>query len=169
MSPLDRGTGARSSPLLGLCALALPLVANGCAAGVFGDPSGYDSQACVEHALRQHPDPETSAQAVMVFGDACRHGDPGACSALGVAYEVGLTGVADRRAAAVHYHRACALGNVTGCRNLEALGARPRAEPSKLLVADCSSNPSACKSKDATTPEAAGSPSSTLAIATSPR
>lgn len=163
MSPLDRGTGSRSSPLFGLCAIALPLVATGCAAGVFGDPSGYDSQACVEHALRQHPDPETAAQAVTLFGDGCRHGDPGACSALGVAYEVGLTGVVDRRAAAVHYRHACALGNATGCRNLEALGARPRAEPAAILAADCSSNPAACTTDHASS--ATGSPSPAIAVA----
>lgn len=163
MSPFDRGTGSRPSPLLGLCALTVPLVTTGCAAGVFGDPSGYDSQACVEHALRQRPDPETAAQAVMLFGDACRHGDPGACSALGVAYEVGLTGVADRRVAAAHYRHACALGNATGCRNLQALVSRPQAEPAKILVADCASNPAACKSNDA--PSVTGAPSPAIAVA----
>ena len=110
-----------TAPLLRTLVVLSASGATSCALGVFGDPSGYDSQACVEHALRSHPDAETSADAAVLFRDACAHGDGGGCSALGVIHEVGLAGPKSSALAAVHYRRACELGNRQGCQNLEAL------------------------------------------------
>lgn len=94
----------------------------GCAHGIFADPSGYDAQGCAETSLRNGIDRDTALDAKALFGEACRFGDGGACSGLGVIYERGLADVRrDDVKAASYYRRACELGNARGCENLRAL------------------------------------------------
>lgn len=103
-------------------AAALSLLSSACTRGIFADPSGYDAQACAEHALRGEVDHDTALQATAVFREACESGDSGACSGLGIIYERGLGDVTrDRRKAASLYRRSCANGNTRGCDNLRAL------------------------------------------------
>lgn len=110
--------------LVGLTALALSVGSTGCARGLFLDPSGYDAQACAEHALRGDVDHETALQATVVFREACGYGDAGACSGLGIIYERGLGGVErDASKAASLYRRACDRGNGRACENLRDLEA----------------------------------------------
>ncbi|RLB46067.1 MAG: hypothetical protein DRI90_27755, partial [Deltaproteobacteria bacterium] len=59
----------------------------------------FDSQACVEAALRGNPDGETLADAFDHFNDGCATGDPAACSTLGVIYELGLAAPRNERLA----------------------------------------------------------------------
>lgn len=122
MNPHVRERQSRfvTTPLLALVGLGA-LSETGCAIGIFADPSGYDSQACVERSLRSRPDAETSRDAEALFRDACAHGDAGGCCALGVIHEVGLTGPKNPALAAAHYRRSCELGNRRGCQNLETL------------------------------------------------
>lgn len=111
-----------SAPGAVVVAVALSLLSSGCMRGIFADPSGYDAQACAEHALRGEVDHDTALQATAVFREACGYGDSGACSGLGIIYERGLGDVTrDRLKAASLYRRSCAQGNARGCDNLRAL------------------------------------------------
>src|SRR5258708_6382378 len=92
--------------------------AAGCATGIFGD---RDSQACAETSLRNHPSDRLSIDAVPVFVRECSANDGGACSAVGIAYELGIGRARDARSAWSFYGRACDLGNARGCVNLGAL------------------------------------------------
>jgi TPR repeat protein len=123
MNSHDSGPHSRfgTTPLLRALVAFGALCSTSCAMGIFADPSGFDSQACVERSLRAGTDAQTSTDAAALFRDACAHGDAGGCSALGVIHEVGLTGPKNAALAAAHYRRACELGNRQGCQNLETL------------------------------------------------
>jgi hypothetical protein len=114
--------------------------ATGCASGLFG---AYNSQGCAETSLRSHPGDPLSADAVPFFREQCAADDGGACSALGVARELGIGGAQDVRSAATLYERACFLGNARGCTNLGALLARgangkpDTAEAKRLFESSC--------------------------------
>ncbi len=118
-----------------LFAILLASTGTGCASGLFGDPTGYDSQGCVEGALRRHPRTAESQASVAMFRDACDHGDGGACSALGVAYEAGVGGPADPARAKIAFRQACDLTNARGCANLGALIARGSDDAHDLAAA----------------------------------
>lgn len=88
---------------------------------MFARDNGYDSQACVEEALRRAPDPSLIPAAATEFELGCRGNDAGACSALGVLYELGLGRAKSYAAAHSYYERACKDGNQRGCVNLGRL------------------------------------------------
>ncbi len=91
----------------------------GCVGATFGGSSpGYDEQGCVEQALRRNPDKGSLEGARVLFEQGCTSGDAGACSALGVLYELGRGVAADPRRAAKLYRMACNQGNGRGCTNL---------------------------------------------------
>jgi TPR repeat protein len=81
----------------------------------------YDAQTCVEHALRNAPDPEGVREATVAFADACNGGEAAACSALGVMYELGRGVAVDERRARQLYGIACDAHNARACANLAAL------------------------------------------------
>lgn len=97
---------------------------------MFDNSLGYDSQGCVEDALRRRPHREMLVQARAEFELSCRASDPAACSALGVMAELGLAGDADPKLARSLYRRACEGGNQRGCVN-----------SGRLTVATSSSTP----------------------------
>lgn len=100
-------------------AIFLQLFAAGCVKSPPPSPAaGSHEQACVEHALRGDPDLRAVAMARIVFERACDEQHAGACSALGVIYEIGLGVAADPARASALYERACRYGNVRGCTNL---------------------------------------------------
>jgi hypothetical protein len=88
---------------------------------MFDRANGYDSQACVEEALRRQPDPSLLESAGAEFELGCRASDAAACSALGVLDELGLGRPRSQAAAHSHYDRACKAGNQRGCVNLGRL------------------------------------------------
>jgi TPR repeat protein len=104
-----------------LAALAALLALGGCG----GAP--YDSQACVENALRRNPDPALLPDAAEQISAWCQTGDAASCSTLGVMYELGLGVRADRARAARLYRHACSDGNARACDNLGGLA--PPATP----------------------------------------
>jgi TPR repeat protein len=115
----------RSSALAAKVALvATALGAAGCGAGMFVDPTGHDSQACVEHSLRGNPHFGPAKEAFAVFEQNCFMDDAGACSALGVSYEVGVVGAPQPKKALSAFERACVLGNARGCVNFGAMLAK---------------------------------------------
>lgn len=92
-------------------------------------PGNFASQACVEVSLRRSgarltasapdgADRDTLPDALAQFSRACAAGEPSACSALGVMYEVGAATRANPVRASHLYQRACEAGNVGGCMNL---------------------------------------------------
>lgn len=93
----------------------------GCGGGLFATTNGYDAQSCSESALRRGDAAGVGREAFELFESSCLTGDAGACSALGVAYEVGVGVPRDLRAAATAFERACALENPRGCANLALL------------------------------------------------
>lgn len=93
----------------------------GCGGGVFATLNGYDAQSCSESALRKGEAAGIGREAFQLFESSCLAGDAGGCSALGVAYEVGVGVPRDLRASATAYERACALENPRGCANLALL------------------------------------------------
>jgi hypothetical protein len=97
----------------------------GCASSLF-DPAtpGYDTQGCVEDALRRSDDVELVRAASAEFERACRDDDGAACSALGVIIENGALTKPDTKAARGLYARACTLDNLRGCVNLGRLDER---------------------------------------------
>lgn len=82
---------------------------------------GHDAQACVEEALRRSPSAEHIRRAAPELQLACRAGDAGGCSALGVLAELGLGRSPSRTVARGLYARACEGGNARGCVNLGKL------------------------------------------------
>lgn len=106
------------------------VVLGGCAHASFGGSmSGYDQQACIENALRHHPDASSIDSARRRFSESCRGGEASSCSALGVMNELGLGAPADVRTAASLFRRACDAGNARGCVNLGGLLARGEGVP----------------------------------------
>ncbi len=99
---------------------ALTLTANGCAGIQVMEPitPSFDSQSCVEAALRHNPDRQSLPMAFDHFDGECSGGDPAACSTLGVMYELGLAAPHNERLAVSLYQRACTAGNEAGCVNL---------------------------------------------------
>jgi TPR repeat protein len=75
-------------------------------------------QACVECALREHPNPGTLPHAQTKFSRWCREGDARSCSVLGVMYENGSGVERDHAKAAQLYGRACRQGNARACVSL---------------------------------------------------
>ncbi len=95
------------------------------------------SQECVERALRNAPLEEVLPDARAHFERQCETTEPGACSTLGVMYELGLGGPRDGRRAVTLYEHACQRGNARGCLNLglallEGIGA-PR-DPERAVT-----------------------------------
>ncbi len=88
---------------------------------MFARDNGYDSQACVEEALRRAPDPSLIPAAATEFELGCKGNDAGACSALGVLYELGIGRAKSYAGAHKSYERACKAGNQRGCVNLGRL------------------------------------------------
>jgi TPR repeat protein len=107
---------SRTAARLALAALSWALI-TGCASS-FENQGGYDSQACVERALRRTDDLETAAIATKKFEGECNDGRGDACSALGVIYEAGAGVTPDLPRAVALYRRACNAGNQHGCGNL---------------------------------------------------
>jgi len=106
-------------PVAFLVSSALSLGSStGCATGIF---NGYEAQDSVEDSLVRHPTNRVAIDSVPSFSDACSANDAGACSALGVSYEVGIGHAGNARAARDAYSRACSLGNGRGCANLATL------------------------------------------------
>jgi TPR repeat protein len=79
---------------------------------------GFDSQTCVEAALRAAPEDDILPLAFEQFDRRCAAGDPAACSTQGVMYELGLAAPRNEWLAVRLYQRACAAGNDGGCTNL---------------------------------------------------
>lgn len=122
MTTLSHAPARCSGRLIGRW-LALPLAtlaSTGCGASLFGS-GAYDSQACVEEALRRDPTTEEAALARLVMGEACTQGDAKACSVLGVAFELGAGGDADPERARAFFRHACSQGNPRACGNLAHL------------------------------------------------
>ncbi len=98
---------------------------SGCATSIFDPASpGYDTQGCVEDALRRGDDLELMRTASVEFDAACKAEDGAACSALGVMSENGTLSKPDVEAARRLYARACELDNQRGCVNLGRLDER---------------------------------------------
>lgn len=100
------GTRWATGPLV----VSLGLAAAGCAGEL--DAS---RQACIECALREHPNPESLALAEATFRQGCKDGDAHSCSVLGVMYETGHGVVRDERRAARLFGRSCQRGNARAC------------------------------------------------------
>ncbi len=81
----------------------------------------YDSQGCVEDALRRHPDTALTARAASELEPACAAGEAASCSALGVLAETGQGVPRDLDRAARLYSSACADDNKRACVNLSRL------------------------------------------------
>lgn len=81
----------------------------------------YDSQGCVEDALRRHPDTALTAAAASDLEPACAAGEAASCSALGVLAETGQGVPRDLARAARLYASACGDGNARACVNLSRL------------------------------------------------
>jgi TPR repeat protein len=75
-------------------------------------------QECVDHALRNGPDPTVLVDAAARFDAGCEAGDPAACSLLGLMRERGLAMRPDLPGARALYQRACRAGNTIGCVHL---------------------------------------------------
>jgi TPR repeat protein len=121
----------RRACIIGAIAVAAP----GCASGIFGGASSYDSQGCVEGALRRHPHSQVSHEALPLFEEGCAKGDAGACSALGVTYEMGIAEPPDPKRAAHAYIHACHLSNPRGCANWGAIVVSGKLGPPDYLLA----------------------------------
>jgi TPR repeat protein len=128
-TPSDTHPFRRSTvrSFLVLLATLASMSALGCARGELSvnrvQVSGlsYDAQESVETAFRRHPDPEAVSEAIGAFSKACDAGDAGACSAVGVMYELGLDVPLDTRRARRLYSFACEAHNARACENLAAL------------------------------------------------
>jgi len=100
------------------------LFASACATGdLFPrnvDPTGagYDSQACVENALRRQPDAAEVLDAAPVLSAACQEGEAASCSVLGVMYELGRGFPVNAPRALALYGAACEAQNLRACGNL---------------------------------------------------
>jgi uncharacterized protein len=113
---------------------AVLLASTGCATSLFGS-GAYDSQACVEEALRRDPTTEEAALARTIMEEACKQGDPKACSVLGVAYELGAGGDVSPDRARAFYRHACSGGNQRACGNLARLELTTSQDPIVLAEA----------------------------------
>jgi len=103
-------------------ALGALTVMTGCASSMLAPASpGYDTQGCVEDALRRSSDQELALEASSQFRQACDESDWAACSALGVISESGAAGAHDDREASRLYARGCDGGNARSCVNLGKL------------------------------------------------
>ncbi len=126
---------------LGISALAL---LTGCASSMISPTTaGYDTQGCVEDALRRSADKDLILEATSQFGPACAERDWAACSALGVISERGSVGAPDDQEAARLYSRACDGGNARSCVNLGKLlervapGGDDASRAQRLFAAAC--------------------------------
>ncbi len=81
----------------------------------------YEAQECVEHALRNQPEPETVREAAVAFTSACTKGEVASCSVLGVMYELGAGFPASTPRALALYGAACEAHNVRACENRDRL------------------------------------------------
>lgn len=87
----------------------------------FTNNGSFDQQRCVEEALRRRPKLSETDDAHVLFRTNCNLGDPAACSALGVMYEVGVGKPTDARHAGKLFTKACLGKNQLGCENLAGL------------------------------------------------
>jgi len=83
--------------------------------------AGHDAQACFEEALLRTPREAYSQRAANQLEQACRAGDAGGCSALGLLSELGLGRPQSVVTARGLYARACEGGNARGCVSLGKL------------------------------------------------
>ena len=131
-----------------LVAGSMSLLTSACATGDLltnqVDVAGvkYEAQECVEHALRNQPEPETVREAAVAFTSACREGEVASCSVLGVMYELGRGFPVSTPRALALYSAACEAHNARACGNRDRLllrdgsGAREPARVSELLAKD---------------------------------
>jgi TPR repeat protein len=127
-----------------LIAGLVSLCASACATGDLLDRRvdvagvDYDSQTCVENALRNGPDPRDVRDAATAFAGACGAGEAASCSVLGVMYELGTGFPANGARALELYEAACGAHNVRACANRDRflLTARAAARDPGARVSD---------------------------------
>jgi TPR repeat protein len=118
-----------------LALLVAALSASGCASAPAAGAGRFDSQGCVEQALRGEPDLAVLPIAEEEFRSACDRGNGAACSALGVMFELGQ-GVSRNTLFAMDlYRRACERGNARGCANLAGALIKDGASPGAIATA----------------------------------
>ncbi len=108
--------GFRQGTGLKLMVLLVAFAAQACG-GVIQTRVQFDTQACVESALRRGGDQPTLTMARDKFRDDCQAGDAAACSQLGVMYEKGLAVEQSIERARDLYSGACDQANTAGCVN----------------------------------------------------
>lgn len=108
--------GFRQITRLKLIIVFVALAAQACG-GVIQTRVAFDTQACVEHALRRGGDQATLPMARDTFRADCEAGDAAACSQLGVMYEKGLGVEQSTERARDLYSGACDEANTAGCVN----------------------------------------------------
>ena len=130
---------------------ALFVLCSGCTKTLFKANSAYDSQACVEEALRRNPTNPDAVDAAAVFAKACGERDAAACSVHGLMLELGAGVTEDRGQARALFTQSCGEGNPRACANLSRLELRFVKDPGgiavatdRLLVACDEGEPSAC-------------------------